>query len=94
MILSAFLLSSCSNKNTDIYENRDFPIDYKGYPKSDIVIINEKPYSINLIEISHTKSKINSKIDVKIKKDSDIIEIILPQYIYRNNWSIEKNSKN
>lgn len=91
LILSVLFLSSCCNKNTVISEQSvDFPLDDKGYPQNNVVIINEKPYSIDLTGKSHTASKVDSEIEAHIAKESDVVEITLPQYLPINSWSIEE----
>lgn len=93
LILSVFMLSSCNNKNTDTHETHvDFPVDDKGYPQNNVVIINGNTYSINLKNNSNKTSKIDAKIELKLSDDEKDVEIILPQYLPINNWFIEEKN--
>lgn len=94
-IPAMLLLGGCNEKPTleekmDLEEKIDieFPMDEKGYPQSDILMINNKSYPIELVGNSHTASKVDSEIQVKMDKKKDIVEVILPQYLPVNYWSI------
>lgn len=90
---SVFLLSSCSNKNSvDHEKNVDFPLDNKGYPQNDVVIINGGPHQINLKENSHIAFKANTEIEVKLGEDKNEVEITLPQYLPINTWSVSEEN--
>lgn len=84
------LLSGCSgaeNKTT----KTDFPLDEKGYPKNDVVLINDKSYPIEIAKNSNRETEVAIKID----KDKDEVEIVVPQYLPINIWSVdEKNILN
>lgn len=84
------LLSGCSgaeNKTT----KTDFPLDEKGYPKNDMVLINDKSYPIEIAKNSNREIEVAIKID----KDKDEVEVIVPQYLPINIWSVdEKNILN
>lgn len=84
------LLSGCrgaENKKT----KTDFPLDEKGYPKNDVVLINGKSYPIEISKNSNREIEVAIKID----KDKDEVEVIVPQYLPINIWSVdEKNILN
>lgn len=88
-IPAIFLLVGCNGKSV-LEEKMDieFPLNEKGYPQSNIVMINNKSYPIEIVGNSHTDSKVDSEIQIKMKKKSDIVEVILPQYLPVNYWSI------
>lgn len=91
--LSLFLLSSCTNKQSLTSEKSiDFPLDSNGYPKNDVVIVNGKPYPINLKDYPHEASEFDAKIKIKMQEDTDNVEIILPQYLPINYWSIDESN--
>ena len=86
IVMSVFL-GGCNEKNAlDV----EFPMDDKGYPKSNIVMINDKSYPIELVGNSHTDSKVDSEIQIKMEEKNDIVEIILPKCLPVNYWSIEE----
>lgn len=84
------LLSGCSgaeNKTT----KTDFPLDEKGYPKNDVVLINDKSYPIEIAK----SSKGNSEVVIKLEEESDVVDLVVPQYLPINIWSVdEKNILN
>lgn len=82
-----FLLVGC-NEELLMEEKVDveFPVDENGYPKNNIVLINNKSYPIQLVGDSQS----NSEIKIKIEKKSDIVDIVLPRYLPINSWSIEE----
>lgn len=87
LVLSIFLLSACSNKNSPASgEVLDFPLDDKGYPKNNLVLVNGKTYPMDLVGEVHT----GSEIEVKRDKERDDLEISLPQYLPINTWSLEE----
>lgn len=87
LVLSVFLLSACSNKNSPASgEGLDFPLDDKGYPKNNLVLVNGKTYPMDLVGEVHT----GSEIEVKRDKERDDLEISLPQYLPINTWSLEE----
>lgn len=82
-----FLLSGCSkteNKTT----KTDFPLDEKGYPKNDVVLINDKSYPI---EIANS-SKENSEVVIKLDKGKDVVDLVVPQYLPINIWNIDEKN--
>lgn len=68
----------------------EFPVNERGYPQNNIVIINDTSYPIVIVGHSHIDSKVDSEIEIKMEKKSNIVEIVLPQYLPINNWSIEE----
>lgn len=87
LVLSVFLLSACSNKNSPASgEGLDFPLDDKGYPKNNLALVNGKTYPMDLVGEVHT----GSEIEVKRDKERDDLEISLPQYLPINTWSLEE----
>lgn len=83
-----FLLSGCKNEFAQEKENieMDFPLDDKGYPQNNIVTINNKAYPLDLVGESH----MGSEIEIKMDQDSDIVEIVLPQRLPINYWSLDE----
>lgn len=82
-----FLLSGCSkteNKTT----KTDFPLDEKGYPKNDVVLINDKSYPI---EIANS-SKESSEVVIKLEEESDVVDLVVPQYLPINIWNIDEKN--
>lgn len=67
-------------------ENIEFPLDDKGYPKNNLVIINNKAYPLELVGESH----MGSEIEIKMDQDIDTIEIIIPQYLPINYWYLDE----
>lgn len=93
LFLSVFILSSCNNKNTDTHEKSvDFPLDDKGYPQNNVVIINGNTYSIDLKNNSNENSKTKTKIELNLSDDKKDIEIILPQYLPINSWFFDEKN--
>lgn len=91
LIFVILLLRGTNNKlaleeKNDIY----FPLDEKGYPQNDIVMINNKSYPIKIADDSHIDSIVDSEIVIKMDEESEILEVILPQYLPVNNWSVEE----
>ena len=81
-----FLLTSCSKEHVVENKEVEFPLDDKGYPKNNLVMINDKSYPIDLVGESHR----GSEIEIKMDGDSDLIELVLPQYIPINYWSLDE----
>lgn len=86
-----FLLTSCSKEPVSDDKEMEFPVDDKGYPQNNVVMINKKAYPIDLVGESH----MGSEIEIKMDGDSDLVEIVLPQYIPINYWYLnEKENLN
>lgn len=81
-----FLLTSCSKEPVSDDKEMEFPLDDKGYPQNNVVMINNKAYPIDLVGESH----MGSEIEVKMDQDSDIVEIVLPQRLPINYWSLDE----
>ena len=81
-----FLLTSCSKEPVSDDKEMEFPVDDKGYPQNNVVMINNKAYPIDLVGESH----MGSEIEVKMDQDSDIVEIVLPQRLPINYWSLDE----
>lgn len=89
LVLAVFLLSSCSHKNELASgEGLDFPLDDKGYPKNNLLLVNGKTYPMDLAGGVHT----GSEIEVKRDKGREDLEISLPQYLPINTWSLEEGT--
>lgn len=89
IIVVPVFLGGCNEKapldgETDV----EFPMDDKGYPQSNIVMINSKSYPVELAGNSHKDSEVDSEIQIKMEKDNDTVEVILPRYLPINYWSI------
>lgn len=81
-----FLLTSCSKEPVSENKDIEFPLDDKGYPKNNLLMINNKTYPIDLVGESH----MGSEIEIKMDQDSDIVEIVLPQRLPINYWSFDE----
>lgn len=72
-------IQECFKTNNDY----NFPRDELGYPKHDVIIINDATYSL--------KDLSNHKVNIKINNDKENIEVLLPQYLPIYTWSIEES---
>lgn len=81
-----FLITGCEKESVSQKEEYEieFPLDDKGYPKNNLAIINNKSYPLDLVG----ESNMDSEIEIKMDHDSDLLEIILPQYLPISFWSI------
>ena len=88
LLSGLFLITGCEKESVlDKEENKiEFPLDEKGYPQNNVVMINNKAYPLDLESESH----MGSEIEVKMNEDSEILEIVLPQYLPINYWSLEE----
>ena len=88
LLSGIFFLTSCNKEpGPEKEENEiEFPVDDKGYPQNNVVMINNKAYPIDLVGESH----IGSEIEVKMDQDSDIVEIVLPQRLPINYWYLDE----
>lgn len=77
LVSSMFMLADCEKEfvSERAKNEVEFPLDEKGYPKNDLVMINNKSYPIDLVGESH----MGSEIEIKMDQDSDLLEIVLPQ---------------
>ena len=82
LLLAGCKKESVSEKKGDV----EFPVDDKGYPQNNVVMINNKAYPIDLVGESH----MGSEIEIKMDQDSDIVEIFLPQRLPINYWSLDE----
>lgn len=86
LVFFMFLITGCEKESVlqkEEYEI-EFPLDDKEYPKNNLVMFNNKSYPLDLVGESNT----DSEIEIKMDQDSDLHEIILPQYLPINFWSI------
>lgn len=92
MISGLFLFSACGKEESGDEKGMgtQFPLDDKGYPKKDVLIINNESYPIDLIGSSHVDSKFDSELVVKMKGESGRLEVALPQALPINYWSIDE----
>lgn len=88
LLSCVFLITGCEKEPAlDKVENEiEFPVDDKGYPQNNVVMINNKAYPIDLVGESHK----GSEIEVKMDQDSNIVEIVLPQRLPINYWSLDE----
>lgn len=94
-ILLLFLTTilGCGNnmdKSKESFAITKFPRDEQGYPKCNIVIINGKEFSLKALSESYVEDDLDYIIDLPGVKKGDRIEVILPQYLPINLWSIEE----
>ena len=74
-------------KDTDI----DFPKAERGYPKSDVVIINGKSYAINIAKSLDEKVEKEHEMEIDLKGKDNIVDVALPQWSVINYWSMEES---
>ena len=86
LLSGVFFLASCEKEPVTENKEIEFPLDDKGYPQNNVVMINNKAYPIDLVGESH----MGSEIEVKMDGDSDIVEIVLPQRLPINYWSLDE----
>ncbi|MEQ0487917.1 hypothetical protein ABLW17_02475 [Anaerococcus murdochii] len=86
LLFVMFLLTSCSKEPVSDDKEMEFPLDDKGYPQNNLVMINNKTYPLDLVG----ESNMGSEIEVKMDQDSDIVEIVLPQRLPINYWSLDE----
>lgn len=88
LVFFMFLITGCEKESVlqkEEYEI-EFPLDDKEYPKNNLVMFNNKSYPLNLVDESHR----DSEIEIKMDHDSDLLEIIFPQYFPINYWSLDE----
>ncbi|EFM38507.1 hypothetical protein HMPREF0379_1742 [[Eubacterium] yurii subsp. margaretiae ATCC 43715] len=69
----------------------DFPKAERGYPKSDIVMINGKSYAINIAKSPNEKVEKEHKMEIELRGKDDIVDVALPQWSVINYWSMEES---
>ena len=79
--LTIFIICSCQQRQHMTNNDYNFPKDELGYPKHDVIIINDVTYSL--------KDLSNHKVNIKINNDNENIEVLLPQYLPTYTWSIQ-----
>ncbi len=87
------MIWGCGNhmdKSSESFDITKFPRDEQGYPKSDIAIINGKEFSLKDLSESYVEDNLDCVIELPDVKTGDRIEVILPQYLPVNLWSIEE----
>lgn len=88
LVFFMFLITGCEKESVlqkEEYEI-EFPLDDKEYPKNNLVMFNNKSYPLDLVGESNT----DSEIEIKMDHDSDLLEIIFPQYFPINYWSLDE----
>ena len=83
-----FLITGCEKESVlqkEEYEI-EFPLDDKEYPKNNLIMFNNKSYPLDLVGESNR----DSEIEIKMDQDSDLLEIIFPQYFPINYWSLDE----
>lgn len=87
LVPTIFILAACS-KTENQTNKTDFPLDEKGYPKNDVVIVNGKPYPLEI-----AKSSIEySEVAIKLDDGKDVVEVVVPQYLPINIWSVDEKN--
>lgn len=87
LLAGMFLLVSCGKESvSEKKEDIEFPVDDKGYPQNNLVMINDKSYPIDFVG----QSQMESEIEVKMDGDRDFVEITLPQGPLINYWSLDE----
>lgn len=91
LVSTAIVLGGCNGgvtlgKNT----KTEFPMDEKGYPQGNVVIINGRVHNLDKIKNALTSSHVESEIGLKLEEESgNVVEVTLPQRIPICLWSIE-----
>lgn len=86
LLSTMFLLASCGKEPVAEKKEMEFPIDDKGYPQNNLLMINDKSYPIDFVGQSQMESEIEGKMD----GDRDFVEITLPQGPLINYWSLDE----
>lgn len=86
--------SSSQEKGSSVSVKEDilstFPLDEKGYPLKNIVIINGEQYPLDNIEEAILDAHLEKEIDIKLGDETgNMVEVILPQNNPICLWSIE-----
>ncbi len=90
-----FILIGFEMLKTRMNKEIEYPLQKDGYPKDNIVIINGKEYSLNNIELANSDATINHEIMIKFDdKKNTMLDILLPERICINRWSIEEGNEN
>lgn len=93
IVLFLIMILGCGKKidnSPEPFDATKFPRDEQGYPKSNIVIINGKEFTINNLLDSKRSDDLDYTIRLSDVKRGDCIEVILPQYLPINLWGIEE----
>lgn len=93
IVLILIMILGCGKKadnSTEPLGATKFPRDEQGYPKSNVVIINGKEFTINNLLDSKRSDDLDYTIRLSDVKRGDCIEVILPQYLPINLWGIEE----
>lgn len=88
LVFFMFLITGCEKESVlqkEEYEI-EFPLDDKEYPKNNLIMFNNKSYPLDLVGESNR----DSEIEIKMDQDSDLLEIIFPQYFPINYWSLDE----
>lgn len=90
-VVSTILLSGCNGGATlEKNAKTEFPMDEKGYPQGNVVIINGRVHNLDKIKNALTSSHVESEIGLKLEEESgNVVEVTLPQRIPICLWSIE-----
>ena len=81
-----FLLAGCKKEPVSENKEVDFPLDDKGYPQNNTALINNKACPLDFVGESHR----DSEIEIKMDENSDALEIVLPQRLPINYWSLDE----
>ena len=87
LIVACESQSNLGWKDADI----DFPKAERGYPKSDIVMINGKSYAINIAKSLDEKVEKEHEMEIELRGNEDIVDVALPQWSVINYWSMEES---
>lgn len=91
--LLVLMILGCGNnmyKSSEGFSITKFPRDKQGYPKCNVVIINGTEFSIKDLSKSLMRNNLDQEIKLQDIREGDRIEVILPQYLPINLWSIEE----
>lgn len=93
LILFFMIIGGCGNhmdKSDEASIIKRFPRDEQGYPKHNIIVINGKEFSLKALSESPIVDNPDDVIKLSDVKKGDRIDVILPQYLPINLWSIEE----
>ncbi|EFE27711.1 hypothetical protein HMPREF0389_01342 [Filifactor alocis ATCC 35896] len=95
MISMIILFVACRNHvKLNNKEEVFFPKGDNGYPQNNIVMINGKQYLLKHIESAMNNSHVIHEIDLELSEETEgMVEVILPQNIPINFWSIGVNEE-
>lgn len=90
-----FVVALCLGKSVQSGKNAgegfaDFPLDEKGYPREDVLQIEEEYYEMPLMRNAYGDTAVSHRLEVRKQGDSETIHIVLPRRSPTHRWSLEE----